>query len=57
MPYGEGYPVEVEDSINGDGDGEAVEDEGEGGVVAPPFRRLALILQPGGFNTVSITNV
>jgi hypothetical protein len=57
LPYGEGYPVEVEDSINGDGDGEAVEDEGEGGVVAPPFRRLALILQPGGFNTVSITNV
>jgi hypothetical protein len=48
LPDGEGNPVEVECGVDGTADSQPVEEEGEGGVVAPTCRRLAIILLVGG---------
>ncbi len=52
MPDGEGNPVEGEGGVDGTADGQPVEEEGEGGVVAPACRRFAIVLLVGGAGSI-----
>ncbi len=52
MPDCEGNPVEGEGGVDGTADGQPVEEEGEGGVVAPSTRRLTIVLLVGGAGSI-----
>jgi hypothetical protein len=52
LPDCEGNPVEGEGGVDGTADGQPVEEEGEGGVVAPTTCRLAVVLLGGGAGSI-----